>query len=345
MTTSNKIMTPLHDWLTEYLPNVEGLKPRTIESYKDSWRLVTKYFLNKGVNAYEITYDMLTLQELMGFLGWLENDRKCSASTRANRQAAISKFANYAVNRDFGEACGFYQAVGRLPYKKVAPEDRAEWTYFTHEELKVFLNQPTPKSSTGIRDHALLQFMYATGERAEEVCQTKVKDISFLDDGRAMVEVHGKGGKPRKIKIMKEAASVLKKYIRYRRIGNQPESYVFPSQRNERMSVKCVEEIFKKHLATARSERPDLFQKHTYTPHSMRHTTAMHMVDAGVPIIVIKVFLGHSSISTTEIYAKMNPEKANERIKEWSKDYWSEYTDKSFDSCDIDDDEIPGFLK
>lgn len=346
MVTTTKVVFHLEHWLGEYLPNAEGKKPKTIKSYKDTWRLMVKYFAEKGIKYTDITYELLTYDRLLGFLSWLENERHCKISTRNNRLSAISRFADYSMKQDFDTASTFYKAVSKIPFKEES--DATERAYFTKEELRILLDLPTPKSNMGIRDHVLLQYMYATGARAEEVCSAKVKDVRFLEDGRASVLIHGKRGKIRRIKVFNEPAGVLKKYLSYRKISNQPDAFIFPSQRNECMSTKCLEDIFKKYVTLARKEHPDLFQESSYPPHSMRHTTAMHMLEAGVPLVVIKQFLGHEHLATTEIYAKSSPEATNEKLRSWSEGYWDEYMDQPFDKETISENSaetIPAFLK
>ena len=221
------------------------------------------------------------------------------------------------------------------------------WTYFKKDEIKILLDLPRPSNSMGFRDHVLLQYMYATGERADEVCKTQVKDIRFLTDGKASILVHGKGGKTRRIKISEKPAAAVFKYIKRRGIQNSPDAYVFPSQRNEMMSTSCIEEIYHKYVKIAKTNHPSLFTEHSYPPHSMRHTTAVHMLEAGVPLVVVKQFLGHEHITTTEIYAKLSPEVANARIGDWDKAYWNEYLDEPAPEIALDssEDDIPDFLK
>ena len=345
METSTTILPHLKHWTKEYLPHAEGKKQNTIRSYKNTWRLVIKFFLLKQIYAEDITYEMLNYQCLMDFLTWIEKDRGCKIGTRNNRLAAISKFAEYSMRQDFDASATFYTAVAKIPYKE--GDDATVRAYFTREELKIFLDCPTPKSNMGNRDHVLLQFMYASGMRAEEVCILKVGNVKFLEDGMASIEVHGKGGKTRRIKIFSNSAKILKRYIRYRKIENQPDEFIFPSQRNTRMSVKCLEEIFAKYLKIARDAHPELFRENSYPPHSMRHTTAMHMLEAGVPLVVIKQFLGHAHLSTTEVYAKVSPETVNKKLESWNKEYWNKYMDEPLDPDDsmVGDDNIPDFLK
>lgn len=343
---SKKILDPLNHWVDQYLPDAEGKKANTVKSYKATWRLMFKYFQTENIKAPDVTYSMLTYDRIMGFLSWIEKDRNCKISTRNNRLAALSKFADYSMNTDFNAAYAYYQSIQKIPFKKST--DASERAYFMQEEIKILLDLPTPKDSMGFRDHALLQFMYASGARAEEACVLKVDDVKYLNDGKASVLLHGKGGKNRRIKISEKPASTLKKYIKYRRIGNQKDAFIFPSQRNARMSVSCVEDIFQKYVGMARKDHPELFKEDSYPPHSMRHTTAVHMLEAGVPLVVVKQFLGHEQIKTTEIYAKLSPQAANAKIADWDKKYWNEYIDEPVPDEETsfeEDDGIPSFLK
>ena len=343
---SKKILDPLNHWVDEYLPGAEGKKGNTIKSYKATWRLMIKYFQHDSITSTDITYDMLTYDRIMGFLSWLEKDRNCKVSTRNNRLAALSKLADYSLNTDFNAAYKYYQAIQKILFKKGG--DATERAYFMQKEVKILLELPTPKDSMGIRDHTLLQFMYASGARAEEVCVLKVEDVKFPEDGKASILIHGKGGKNRRIKISEKPTSTLKKYIKYRRIGNQRDAFIFPSQRNARMSVSCVEDIFHKYVGMAKQSHPELFKENSYPPHSMRHTTAVHMLESGVPLVVVKQFLGHEQIKTTEIYAKLSPQAANAKIADWDKKYWNEYLDEPLPEKETKfeaDDGIPSFLK
>ncbi len=343
---SKPIYDTLNHWVDEYLPNAEGKKGNTIKSYKATWRLMFKYFLRDNIKSTEVTYGMLTYDRIMGFLSWLEKDRNCKVSTRNNRLAALSKFADYSMNTDFNAAYEYYQSIQKIPFKK--GNDSTERAYFMKEEVKILMALPTPKDAMGIRDHTLLQFMYASGTRAEEACVLKVEDVKFLEDGKASIRIHGKGGKTRRIKISETPASALKKYIKYRRIGNQHDTYIFPSQRNARMSVSCVEDIFQKYVGMAKKMYPELFKEGSYPPHSMRHTTAVHMLESGVPLVVVKQFLGHEHIKTTEIYAKLSPQAVNAKIADWDKKYWNKYMDETLPEEETTfetDDGIPSFLK
>lgn len=347
MKKESALLLLLESWLGEYLPNQEGKRANTIKSYRDSWRILIQFMYEiKGTPADRVDFRSLDYNTLMEFLDWLKDTRKCSASTRNSRLAAITKFSEYAQNRDIDAASCFRTACVKLPYKKLS--DAKERAYFTQAEIKIFLSLPDANDKTGYRDQVILCVLYASGMRAEEICALTVGDISFLSDGRASLLIHGKGGKSRRIKLSEKPSTILKKYITHRRISNQHTRHVFSTQRNEMMSTSALEELFSKYVKRAKEQNKDLFLEETYTPHSMRHTTAVHMVEAGVPLLVIKQFLGHAHLTTTEIYAKMSQSTVNEKLKGWDDEYWH---DKYIDSLNENDTDkttktsIPDFLR
>jgi site-specific recombinase XerD len=128
--------------------------------------------------------------------------------------------------------------------------------------------------------------------------------------------LHGKGNKTRTIIIPEQCAALLKSYIKYKRLDlSEPNRHLFSSQTHEHMTVSCLEAIVKKYVRMAKALRPDIFKEH-YTPHSFRHSIAMHMLESGIPLPVIKTFLGHVSIATTMIYASANYELVNKYLRD-----------------------------
>ena len=205
--------------------------------------------------------------------------------------------------------------------KKAVGKERA---FFTAEEAKILLALPRADTKTGLRDKVLLSVMHASGARAQEVCDLTVGDMR--DDGeRITLRIVGKGHKARQVRIGAKPSSMLRRYVKHRGIDSQPERHVFSSQTHEKMSVSCVEGIFKKYVAMAKTQFPTLFRADSYTPHSMRHTTATGMIEAGVRLAVIKSFLGHSRLATTEIYASMTQETVDKEVAKWSESFWSHY--------------------
>lgn len=328
----------LQDYFDSYLPIARGLSDSTIISYKTTFRLLMEYMYNvREISSEGITFLTLTTECVEGFLNWLETERKCSIATRNQRLSAITAFAQYAQSRDFENACFFHNNVCAIPKKKGIKNTR---TYFTVDELKILFALPNKCNAIGKRDLALLNFMYASGMRSQEVCDMTVGDIQFYPD-RASIKVLGKGQKIRRIGIPAQAARSLESFISYRKISSKYDRHVFSSQTHEKMSISCIEEIYSKYVKRARQEHPDMFRE-KYSPHSMRHTTATHMLDAGVPLIVVKNFLGHVSLQTTQIYAEVSQETMNKQLKSWNEKWFLDET-----NIDVFDEKkkIPDFLK
>ncbi|MDD7390331.1 MAG: tyrosine-type recombinase/integrase [Lachnospiraceae bacterium] len=192
---------------------------------------------------------------------------------------------------------------------------------FTRDEVKILLSIPSEISDTGLRDKILLSFMYATGARAQEVCDLKVKDVRF-NENSAVVTLFGKGSKSRQVGISVKLAETLCRYIKYRHIESFPDRHIFSSQTHEQMTISCVEGIYRKYVTLAKKQNPNLFQKKSYPPHSMRHSTACHLLEAGVDIVTIKNILGHVSIQTTQIYAEMSQDTVDQKLKEWNETWF-----------------------
>ena len=326
----------LEAFFSNYLPDAVGASNHTIVSYKYAFRLLLEYMnLKENITSDEITKDMLDYNRIYGFLEWIENERGCSPSTKNQRLSALLSFSEYAQNRNFEAATVFRSSLLKIPQKKAHHAVRA---VFTVDEISKLLKLPDERTGTGLRDKVILSFMYASGARAQEVCDLKIKNINF-SDLRTTVVITGKGGKTRRISIPSECSKMIYKYIRHRNIADSPERHVFSSQTHEHMTISCLEAIFKKYVRKAKNLYPDCFLEKSYPPHSMRHSTASHMLEAGVPLMVIKNFLGHVSLQSTQIYAELSQGTVDKHLKEWN--------DKWFHNSDVPDKKagaIPDFL-
>jgi site-specific recombinase XerD len=335
----NGFLELLEGFLYVYLPCSVGVSANTVKSYKDAFRLLLGYMHEeKHINADEVAFTDLDYKTMLDFLSWLETERGSSISTRNQRLSALSSFAEYAQNRNFDAATIFRRDTKKLPSKKCPGRARA---VFTLEETAFFLNLPKGDSAAGFRNKTLLSVMYASGARAQEICDLTVYDCKFHSDA-AYLTLAGKGGKIRRVGIPKGCAALLKQYIDKRGLMEKNECHVFSSQTHEHMTVSCIEEIYKKYVNLAKEEYPELFREKCYTPHSMRHTTATHMLEAGVPIVVIKNFLGHASLQSTQIYAEVTQSTLDMHIKAWN-EKWGPKPD-----CNADKSEprssMPDFL-
>lgn len=337
--TSN-FLNMLDSYITVYLPVSIGLSRNTIVSYKCTFRLLIRFFNEiKGMAADKITFQALTFDLLMEFFTWLKTDRSCSAATQNQRLAALGSFSKYAQNRDFEAASIFRTSVAAISLKRSHYKPRA---YFTTAELKALFSLPDINTMTGYRDLVLLSVMYACGARAQEICDLSVRDISNDNDGTVLT-ITGKGKKMRRCRISSEAAKLLNDYVRYRKIQSLPDRHIFSSKTHEHMTVSCVEGIYKKYVRRAKEENPELFRADDYPPHSMRHTTATHMLAAGVPLVVIKNFLGHASLMSTQVYAEMTQGSIDQHLKEWNEKWFSGDLKESPQNKSTDS--IPDFLR
>jgi integrase/recombinase XerD len=332
-------MSLLEDYFATYLPYSRGLSSNTINSYKHSFLLLMRFMLEiKGIVASDIKFSDLTYETLLEFFNWLETDRLCKPATRNQRLSAISAFSEYAQNRDFDAASVFRSAVIKIPVKKSTPKQRA---VFTREEIRILLNLPDENYETGLRDKVLLSLMYATGARAKEICDLMVRDIR-INDTSASITLIGKGSKTRQVGISWKLADTLHRYISHRHIEKYPEKHIFSSQTHEQMTISCVEGIYKKYVVMAKNQNPSLFHADSYPPHSMRHSTACHLLEAEVDIVTIKNILGHVSVQTTQIYAEMSQDTVDKKLKEWNETWFGNNQKINVKKST---DNIPEFLK
>jgi site-specific recombinase XerD len=272
----------------------------------------------KGVDSEDIRFSNLDYDTLLEFFNWIEKERKCKPATRNQRLSALSAFSEYAQNRDFDAASVFRSAVIKIPVKRGSKKARA---VFSRDEIKILLALPNENYETGLRDKVILSLMYATGARAQEICDLTV-DALRINDKNASVTLMGKGSKTRQVGISLGLARTVQKYIKHRHIERYPGKHVFSSQTHEQMTVSCVEGIYKKYVTIAKKKYPDMFLKDSYPPHSMRHSTACHLLEAGVDIVTIKNILGHVSVQTTQIYAEMSQDSVDRKLKEWNETWF-----------------------
>ena len=309
----------LHSYITQYLPITVGASANTIKSYKYTFILLFRFMESRKLSADKISFSDLNFTLLTDFLSWLEEDRKCSRSTRNQRLAALLSFSKYAQNRNFEAASVFRREILKIPIKKAPKKHRPS---FTMEEVSLMFSLPDLNQHFGFRDQVLLCTLYASGARAQEICDLKVRSIINSEIGTSLI-ITGKGDKTRRIRISDKCADLLKEFIKRRKIVDKPESHIFSSLTHEKMTISCVEEIVKKYVRIGKEKRPDLFLEEGYTAHSWRHTIAVHMIEAGLSIVVIKNFLGHSSIVTTQIYAELSQASVDKKLKEWNEKWFS----------------------
>lgn len=298
-------------YLTEYLPGIQGVSYNTIASKRDAYILLLKYLDDtQNIKAEDVDIPLLSRETIIKYLEWLEKSRGSSVSTRNIRLAAIKSLFSYiqAQTPDYIYQC---QQILSIPRKK---EPGHTLEYLTVEGIKSVLDAVETSSRTGLRDLTLLSLMYDSAARVQEIADLSVND--FRAEKPSTLRLTGKGSKTRIVPLMSTTSDLVSKYISiyhpsYRGEYNVP---LFSNRKKEKLTRAGIAYILKKYVKIAREKQPDLIPE-TVSPHGLRHSKSMHMLQAGVPLIYIRDFLGHSEISTTEIYARCDSEQKRKAIE------------------------------
>lgn len=284
----------MQGFFSERLVRQRRASPHTIASYRDTFRLILQFAEKKlGTAPSDLSITNLDPEFIGEFLEHLEHDRKNSARTRNARLAAIRSFFRYvAINEPaHGLLC---QRVLAMPNKR---HERRPIEYLNRSEIDALLAAPDPTTWIGRRDRTLLLVAVQTGLRVSELVGLRCDDVA-LETG-AHVQCEGKGRKQRCTPLRVDAVSALRAWLRER--AGRAEDPLFPSTRAGHLSRDAVERLVAKHVAKARKCCPSLKRKRV-TPHVLRHTAAMELLQHGVDRSVIALWLGHESLETTQMY-------------------------------------------
>lgn len=299
------LRTFFHEWLAEQ----RNASIHTIRSYRDTWRLFLRFVAErKGGGVAQITLADLTAGEVSSFLGHAEHERQCTIGTRNCRLAAIRSFFSFVAGKE-PTLIAQCAEILTVPSKRAATPAPC---YLDPMEVETILAQPDRSTLEGMRDHALLSFLYNSGARIQEALDLCPEAIRFETPN--CVRLHGKGRKERICPLWPETVMLLKKLLE--RQPRAPNERVFVNRYGEPLGASGVRFKLAAYVEAATETAPTLRSKHV-TPHSFRHATAVHLVSAGVDITVIRSWLGHVSLDTTNHYAQANLEtkrKALERV-------------------------------
>jgi site-specific recombinase XerD len=235
---------------------------------------------------------------IIEFLDFLEADRGCSIRTRNQRLAALHAFVRY-LQVEAPEHILHCQRVLAIPFKR---HDQPVLQYLTAEQLRAILEQPNLLTPMGRRDLALLALLYDAGARVQEIIDLRGRDLRL--EPPAQVQLTGKGRKMRIVPLMPSTVAVLADYIREHGL-DQPQPLdraLFVNRHGQRFTRTGIWDMIRKYVARAQQTCPHL--PDAVSPHTFRHSKAMHMLQAGIPLVIIRDFLGHADIATSEIYAR-----------------------------------------
>jgi integrase/recombinase XerD len=300
MSTQRSLPTLLRSFFEDYLAAQRDVSPNTILAYRDSIKLFLQFAARRtGRQVVRLELADLGPHTVLPFLHYLETERKNCAATRNCRLIAIHRFFTYVADQEprYAELC---RRTLDIPLKKTASNSI---TYLDRDEVKALLTVPSRSRRLGLRDLALLTFLYNTGARASEAASLDIKDLRL--EIPPHVRILGKGRKERLCPLWPETADALRAYLGQREDGNRPDAPLFLNAHRKRITRFGVVKILRRHVAVAAMHRVSLASKRI-SPHTLRHTAAMHLLQSGVELNVIKSWLGHVSITTTSQYIEID---------------------------------------
>lgn len=286
----------LQDFFVRRLVAERGASQHTIASYRDTFELLLRFTEKRtGRTPSALTLEDLDAPMILAFLDHLETERGNSPRTRNLRLTAIRSFMRHASVRD-PTALPVAQRVLAIATKRF---DRPALDYLSREEVAALLDAPDRTTWSGQRDAVLFAVLYNTGARVSEITGLQIADV--LLDRASALHLHGKGRKERVVPIWKSTAKQLRTWLP--RIDRSPAAPVFPNRAGKRLSRSGVEHRLRVTLSKATERRPSLTSRRI-SPHTLRHTTAMHLLQSGVDITVIALWLGHADTATTHLYVE-----------------------------------------
>lgn len=293
--TAPTLTSLLQGFFTERLTRHLQASSQTIAAYRDAIRLLLLFAAQRAKKSpAQLAIADLDAAAVGEFLDYLDTERQNSAATRNARLAAIHSFYRYALPLIPDQAHTASQVLA-IPQRR---HQRATVSYLTGPETDALLGAPDRTTWFGRRDHALLLTAIQAGLRLSELTGLRIQDITTTTPGAA-VHTIGKGRKERATPLTPQALAVLRPWLG--EIGPEPSAPAFPTRRGTPMSADAVQRLVAKHAATAALNCPSITSKHV-TPHTLRHTAAMALMQAGVDTSVIALWLGHQSAVTTHIY-------------------------------------------
>ncbi len=302
------------NFLTHYLAAQRNVSPNTIKAYRDMFTLLLRFCRDvQGIAPERLRLEQIDVALIEAFLHYLERERKSSPRTRNQRLAALHAFFRY-VQAEEPARMHQCQKILAIPLQKHA---RPTVAYLSKEELAAILAQPDLRTAEGRRDAVLLSVLYDAGARVQELADLSVGDVRL--DPPAQLRLLGKGRKMRAVPLMGNTVQLLRTHLQENQLDH-PEQFdkpLFQNARHQRLTRSGIRYILHKYVVLARSKCPSLDR--TVSPHTMRHTKGMNLLQSGISLDMIRDFLGHEDVKTTQIYARANLEmkrKALEKINE-----------------------------
>lgn len=295
-------------FFTRHLAVERNASPHTIASYRDSFRLLLRYVAEStGRTVSRISMDDINPDTILGFLDHLEQIRSNSIRTRNVRLAAIHSFFSYAISHD-PEIIALGRRALAIPFKK-APGRLTG--YLSEEELRAILDRPDRTTARGRRDYLALALLYDTGARVQEL--VSLRPVDFRLDRISLVRITGKGRKQRIVPLMPAAAKLVRDHLDETGRSREDKTVMLRNYRGEPMTRSGVAFLLDKYRCMA-AEHVSSLRRQGISPHTMRHTKAMHLLQSGVSPVTIKDILGHAHLETLEIYVQADLEMKRQAL-------------------------------
>lgn len=289
----------LHSFFDDYLKAQKGLRPNSVTSYADGMMLFLQFAsktLDRKVTKLEI--DDLDADLVSSFLNSLEESRGNAAQSRNQRLGALRAFFEYVGSR-LPDRLALAQRVAAIPRKRVQPP---ETVYLEREEIESVLASLPSGGQRALRDRSLLLFLYNSGARVQEAADLRAGDIQFSPN--PCVRLHGKGDKWRVCPLWEETASLLKRLLEEQKGNGSTDRPVFTDATGRALTRFGIYKIVRRHAGQITKHGSD-GKRRNISPHVWRHSTAVHLLEAGVEVNTIRAWLGHASLETTNRYAEI----------------------------------------
>jgi len=299
----------VYSFFLDYLTVQKGLRPASIRSYRDTLRLFLQFVASDTHRKVSrLVLQDLTFERVKAFLQYLEEDRKNHIRTRNQRLAALHTFFEYVARKE-PEMLSISEKVAAIPMKRV---HSPETTFLEREEIASLLAQLPTEGRLALRERALFMFLYNTGARVQEVADVRIGDLDL--DGSPRVRLHGKGDKWRTCPLWTETANLLKTLLQQRPVIDVSGDAVFLSQNGTPLTRFGIYKIVRRHTDELWQRRKGT-NSHHLSPHIFRHTAAVHLLESGVDVNVIRSWLGHVSLETTNRYAETTTRMKEEALR------------------------------
>ncbi len=297
----------LKSFFMDYLPRQRALSPRTLQSYRDSLKLMLLFVAGKQGDPGQLNVEEISVEKITAFLQSLETNRGNRVSTRNVRLSAIHSFFRY-LGAQFPEHLDQAQRVLGIPFKRT---ETREIEHFDFDEIQAVLKTAEIGGSDGCRDLALLSLMFNTGARVSEIVDLNTGDLRL--SAPCSVLLRGKGRKERTCPVWRETAALLQRLIEQSDPLPSPSAPLFLNARGHRLTRFGVRLILTKYVKKAALSRRSLRNKRLH-PHSVRHSTAVHLLRSGVDLSTIANWLGHVSVNTTNKYLSVDLEAKRDAL-------------------------------